>query len=174
MQPTSLPTPSSELFGAFVWQQDSKYGYAMLRPAGWMATDSGVARVYNPNPQPREGRLAISAVRYSGALVETNGEDVHWQLFRENLLLGAWAEAVNQKLWKDSDVRLERELDSARIYSVRPTAGYIRYTGYVVDQGQPMIVTLEAGGGLSVATRLEELGILDDFAVVVGSARAAK
>jgi len=169
--PDSLPAAKSAVFGTLLWQQDGDYGYAMLRPAGWMAADNGAARVYAPVPQPADGRLALSAVSYQGSFLPQNGEDVHWSLFRKHPALGPWADAVNQTLWKEDDIRLERELDKARIYAVRSEAGHIRFIAYVIDSGKPLVLMLEAGGKLADAERLRALGILDDFALIVESAR---
>jgi len=35
-----VPAAKSTFFGRFVWQEDGDYGYAMLRPAGWLAKEN--------------------------------------------------------------------------------------------------------------------------------------
>ena len=69
---------------------------------------------------------------------------------------------------------LLRTLPEARIYSVTNPAvtSHVFLAAYAVDQGQPLIVHLDAFGSDADLDRLEQEGLVDDLATMVASLRA--
>lgn len=171
----AVPTPVSLLIGSFVWQTDGLFGYRMLRPAAWNAENLGPERGYmTPGFQDTPDHILLLAVNLQALDDEPGGLNAQRFLFEQNPSLETWTAGIEQ-LWKTNQVQfaLLRTLPQARIYLVRsPDSPDTQIVAYAIDQNQPLAVALTASGTYADLERLQEEGIVDDFAAMVDRVRA--
>jgi hypothetical protein len=171
---SGAPAVASKIVGSLVWQTDGKYGYAMLRPANWSASDLSTGRGYVA-PGTANGQLPMSltAVNYLVLHPSANETIVERTLFEQNPSLNGWAGAM-ERVWRSigGEVTLLRALPEARIYAVTmPDASELSLVALVVDGTQPIAVTLHASGSDADLTQLQQTGVFMDFVTIVESAR---
>lgn len=171
----AVPTPVSLLIGSFVWQTDGLFGYRMLRPAAWNAENLGPGRGYmTPGFQDTPNHILLLAANLQALDDKPGGVIAQRFLFEQNPSLEAWTAGIEQ-LWKTNQLQfgLLRTLPQARIYLVRsPDSPDTQIVAYAIDQNQPLTVALTASGTYADLERLQEEGIVDDFAAMVDSVRA--
>jgi hypothetical protein len=176
--PTALPTPKSQWVNEFILQEDSKYGYSMLRPASWQSADEREARVYFPNPQDDRLRLLLTAVNLNTYQARMKGgvTDVRWSLYRRHPDLESWTDDLIKTLYQRDIVQLEHNLDNARVYSVRSLkfSHHIQLVAFIADQSTPIEITLNVGGQQEdLLEEIRQNGIMDDFITIVESVHAS-
>lgn len=174
--PTEIPRAKSALVGSFLWQEDSRYAYAMLRPAHWKSLENG-NRTYLPWNASDPAELSILAMNLQ--MFEHNGLDQFyiepWEMYKQNPNLADWTEAMEQiwsKTGQSARIETVKTLDQAKIFAIHGDDGSLRLQAYIVDQEQPLLVVLDTRGKLGSLNQLQGSGLLDDFVVIVESARA--
>ena len=98
-----------------------------------------------------------------------------WTIFEQHPTLADWTAGIeNRSLLGGSTMTLLRTLPEARIYSVTNpvVTSHVFLAAYAVDQGQPLVVHLDAFGSDADLDRLEQEGLVDDLATMVASLRA--
>jgi hypothetical protein len=177
---STLPTPHSSLISGFVEQTDGVAGYRMLRPSNWTALggDPIDGRVYlGPGPANIQQGIVISVVNLKVAAASTGSGAgmAQWLLFQQNSSLAGWTSGIEAMWARDAETfTLVRTLPHAKTYLLSPAPGsaLVFLVAYAIDQGQPFIVQLQAGGTEADLSRLEAQGVVDDFATMVGSITA--
>ena len=173
---TDIPSAHSALVGSFVWQMDSTYGYRMLVPSGWEAMDGTDRRLYlPPGSAGQPDRVVLTALNLK-VVAERNtsptGTIAQWALFEQDPTLEGWTEGV-ERLWTSIGMRyrLEQALPQAKIYQLTPSgqAGQTVLSGYVLDQGQPLVLGLEMYGAYAEEGYLRSSGLREDFTTMVAS-----
>jgi hypothetical protein len=171
---SGAPNAASKIVGSLVWQTDGKYGYAMLRPTGWPATDLNTGRAYvAPGAANGQLPLSLSAVNYLTLNPSSNEIVAERTLFEQNPSLDGWAGAMEQ-FWRSvgGEVTLLRKLPEARIYELTmPAASELSLVALVVDGRQPIAVTLHASGSVADLAQLQKAGVFTDFVTIVESVR---
>jgi len=177
----SIPAAKSAEVGSLIWQTDGVYGYQMLRPADWNATDQSGARLFwmRDFAQGTDG-VAVSVL--DAALAEVAPTDggspsIILDLFRRNPTFEGWIAGIEQATTSaGGKVTIVRSLPLARIYltfdAPEGPAPMLMFSAYKVDDGKPLVIVLLATGAYATLDRLEAAGIVDDFVTMVESARA--
>lgn len=188
----SIPAAKSAEVGSLIWQTDGVYGYQMLRPADWNATDQSGARLFwMPDSAQGTDFVAISVVDAALAEVAPTGSgspSIILDLFRKNPTFEGWIASIEQAMasaggtvtivrsFPTGTVTLVRSFPTARIYltldAPEGPAPMLMLSSYKVDDGKPLVIVLLATGPYATMDRLEAAGIVDDFATMVESARA--
>jgi len=188
----SIPAAKSAEVGSLIWQTDGVYGYQMLRPADWNATDQSGARLFwMPDSAQGTDFVAISVVDAAQAEVaptESGTPSIILDLFSKNPTFEGWIAGIEQAMasaggtvtivrsFPTGTVTMVRSLPAARIYltldAPEGAAPMLMLSAYKVDDGMPLVIILLATGAYATLDRLEAAGIVDDFATVVESARA--
>ena len=188
----SIPAAKSAEVGSLIWQTDGVYGYQMLRPADWNATDQSGARLFwMPDSAQGTDFVAISVVDAALAEVaptESGSPSIILDLFRKNPTFEGWIASIEQAMasaggtvtivrsFPTGTVTLVRSFPTARIYltldAPEGPAPMLMLSSYKVDDGKPLVIVLLATGPYATMDRLEAAGIVDDFATMVESARA--
>lgn len=173
-----IPTPASSLVDSFIWQTDGLFGYRMLRPANWESPKPGDGRDYGtPGFQDKTDRLMLRAVNlqaYYKSAANPTGLNAPLALFEKDSSLEGWTKSIEQ-MWKSNGISstLLRTLPQAKIYSVTsPGSSDLQLVAYAIDQNQPLAVSLTAADADADIERLQQEGILDDFAMMVASVQA--
>lgn len=177
---SATPTPHSSFISGFVEQTDGVAGYRMLRPTNWTALggDPIDGRVYlGPGPANIQQGIVISVVnlKVSAASTGSGAGMAQWLLFQQNSSLAGWTSGIEAMWARDGETfTLLRTLPHAKIYvlSPAPGSGLLFLVAYAIDQGQPLVVQLQASGTEADLSRLEAQGVVDDFATMVGSITA--
>jgi hypothetical protein len=114
-------------------------------------------------------------LRLVAAALGSKGEDAQWLLFQKDPSLAGWTAGI-EAMWTGDGTTfaLERTLPEAKIYSVMMLGGpkIVYLVAYVIDQGQPLILGLQASGTEADVSRLEVDGIVEDVATMAGSITA--
>lgn len=177
----SIPAAKNVEVGSLIWQTDGVYGYQMLRPAGWNATDQSGARLFGmPDSGQGADGVAISVLNFAQAErapSESGTPSIILGLFRKNPTFEGWIAGIEQATTSaGGTVTVVRTLPAARIYltldAPEGLAPMLMLSAYKVDDGRPLVITLIATGAYATLDRLEAAGIVDDFATMVESARA--
>jgi len=177
----SIPAAKSAEVGSLIWQTDGVYGYQMLRPADWNATDQSGARLFGmPDSAQGADGVAISvlkAAQAERAPTESGTPSIILGLFRKNPTFEGWIAGIEQATTSaGGTVTVVRSLPAARIYltldAPEGLAPMLMLSAYKVDNGRPLVIVLLATGAYATLDRLEAAGIVDDFATMVESARA--
>lgn len=184
-QPNSTPggviaSPRSSLITGWVEQTDGVYGYTILRPANWTPAggDFPDGRQYlGPGPATDQQGIVIRAVNLQlpAAHPAGPGSSGLWPLFQQHPTLDGWTAAIEDQIRSapPSSFVVLRTLPEARLYQMTyPGLGYVFLVAYVVDSGQPLIISLSANGTDADLGRLQAQGIVDDFATMVASVTA--
>jgi hypothetical protein len=173
------PTPHSSLISAFVDQTDGVAGYRMLRPTNWTAIGGSIdGRLYiGPGPANAQQGIKVSVLNLKlvAAALGANTVNAQWLLFQQDPSLVGWTAGVEAMWARDGEsFTLLRTLPNAKIYvlSPAPGSGPVVLVAYAIDQGQPLILELQASGTEADLSRLESEGIVDDFATMAGSITA--
>lgn len=173
---SEVPTPTSKLVGKFVQQSDTDFGYQMLRPADWESINLGDSRGYMPpGSTDNADRVLLTATNLL-TLSKTLGQNTQiatLQQFRRDPSLSGWT-AIREQDWNafGAEVKLERSLDRAAIYVAKPATGQSHLIAYVVDDDQPLVLSLYGYGAYGDRATLAAEGLIDDFATIVASATA--
>ena len=175
-----IPTPYSSLISSFVEQTDGVAGYRMLRPTNWTALggDPIDGRSYvGPGPANAQQGIVVSVLNLKlvAASLGANTVDAQWLLFQQDPSLVGWTAGIEAMWARDSETfTLLRTLPDAKIYMLSLTTGSrsVFLVAYAIDQGQPLILELQASGTEADLSRLEAEGIVDDFATMAGSITA--
>ena len=174
------PTPHSSIVSGFVEQTDGVAGYRMLRPTNWTALggDPIDGRSYlGPGPANAQQGIVVTVMnlQLTAASLGANNLSAQWLLFQQDSSLAGWTAGIEAMWARDGEsFSLLRTLPHARIYSLSVPAGShsIELITYAIDQGQPLILALQASGTEADLSRLEAEGIVDDFATMAGSITA--
>jgi hypothetical protein len=178
--PGGAPAPRSSLVAGWVEQTDGVYGYTMLRPTNWTPTEGDFpnGREYVAPGSTPEGGVVIRAVNLAlpAAHPAGPGGSVEWPLFEAAPTLAGWTTGLEALMTREGQPfeRL-RTLPAAKIYALalpNGASGYAFVVAYIVDQGQPLIVSLGATGSDGDLSFLQGQGIVDDFMTMVGSVTA--
>jgi hypothetical protein len=177
-----MPTPRSTLVSGFIEQIDGLYGYRMLRPANWTATGGDtMSRFYvAPGFGGTQTQGILVSVENFKIVADTMGGAnaiAEWILFQQRPTLDGWTATLERELTIDEEgFTLLRTLPNAKIYAITTLAGkpmpFLEVVAYAIGQGQPFVITLQGSGTDRDLTRVEQEGILDDFATMVGSIEA--
>ena len=170
--------PRSSLIVSFTTQTDGAYGYAMLRPTNWIPGTGEFpdGRDYTaPGPFVDQAQgIVMHVVNLSLPKAALGSSDL-WAMFEQHPTLADWTAGIEDRsLLGGSTMTLLRTLPEARIYSITNPAvtDWVFLAAYAVDQGQPLIVHLDAFGSDADLDRLEQEGLVDDLATMVASLRA--
>ena len=170
--------PRSSQIVSFTTQVDGAYGYAMMRPANWIPGSGAFpdGRDYTaPGPFTwGEQGIVMHVVNLSLPEAAQGSSDL-WTIFEQHPTLADWTAGIeNRSLLGGSTMTLLRTLPEARIYSVTNpvVTSHVFLAAYAVDQGQPLVVHLDAFGSDADLDRLEQEGLVDDLATMVASLRA--
>ncbi len=173
----SIPLASSSMVKSFLWQTDGLYGYRMLRPAGWEPIDMKDRRGYHPPGLPSQTDqvllMAFNLQVIAKATESPTSMIAQWALFKRDHSLDGWTAGI-ERMWTSDGMEftLVRTLPQAKIYLLKPKSDLIWVEAYAVDSGQPLTIGLEAHGAYADEARLQQEGLLDDFATMVGSISA--
>lgn len=172
---------SSLLVKNFLWQTDGLYGYRMLRPAGWEAVDMKDRRGYRPPGLAGQADqvllMAFNLQVIAKATQSPTGLIAQWSLFERDHSLDGWTGGIEQMWASDGlEFSLVRTLPHAKVYLLKPSAAsdVIELAAFAVDDDQPLTIGLEAYGAYADERRLQQEGILDDFATMVASISAVQ
>jgi hypothetical protein len=177
----AIPTPHSSIVSGFVEQTDGLYGYQILRPANWTPLGGGLpdGRLYLApgflGAQKQGIGVTVVNLQLAAASLGPNEENAEWLLFQQDPSLAGWTAGIEAMWTRDgSSFTLLRTLPHARIYSLSLAAGspIVVLVAYAIDQGQPLILGLQASGTEADLGRLGAEGIVDDFAAMAGSITA--
>lgn len=174
-----LPSPHSALVSSWVEQTDGAYGYRMLRPANWKTTSGdGMQRFYIApgfqGSQVQGVEVLVTNLKVLGTSMGANGSVAQWGLFQQHPDLAGWTAALEQMMqaneWTYSAIRT---LPDARLYAITAMSGKepptLLVVAYAIAGGEPFSLTLESAGTYRDLATLEQDGVLDDFATMVGS-----
>jgi Tol biopolymer transport system component len=187
-----IPTPTSPLVKGFIWQTDGSFGYRILRPSNWAPADMGQGRGY-VEFKGAANQLELEVLNYQVAAQNMSGGILaEYGLFQQEPSFDGWTAGIEQ-LWQrlGYTFTLEETLPAAgeqpaatggqrtpdqpaaKIYWVWKSGwDGIQLTALVVDQGQPLAVSLIAAGDDADAARLRGEGLLDDFVAIAKSLSA--
>jgi hypothetical protein len=174
-----IPTPHSSLISSFVEQTDGVAGYRMLRPTNWTASGGSIdGRLYiGPGPANAQQGIEVSVLNLKlvAAALGENTVNAQWLLFQQDPSLIGWTAGIEAMWARDGEsFTLLRTLPHAKIYVLSLAAGSrpVVLVAYAIDQGQPLILELQASGTEADLSRLEAEGMVDDFATMAGSITA--
>jgi len=95
-----------------------------------------------------------------------------WALFERDRSLAGWTAGI-ERMWTNDGLKftLVRTFPRAKIYILKPStpSDVIELAAFAVDDDQPLTIGLEAYGAYADEGRLQQEGILDDFATMVAS-----
>jgi hypothetical protein len=92
-----IPTPVSTLIEQFVWQTDGLCGYRVLRPEGWVASESECRAYVPPDLRDRNNQLILRVANYQVlAQQQTEGIIAQYELFKQHPSLEGWTKGVEQ------------------------------------------------------------------------------
>jgi hypothetical protein len=167
--------------GGFLSQTDGKFGYGMLRPAGWTSHDGSFARFYSDIPDGTRARLLLIAYNVGlagSANRDPNGIVLEWDSFRRNPTLQGWTSDL-ERSWRHDQMpfALLETLPDAKVYrrAVLPDGTSASLVACAVDGGKPLIVGLSGGAAQPAFEPLDRLradGVLADFVSMVRSLHA--
>lgn len=172
----TVPTPSSALIDEFVWQEDGLYAYGMLRPLNWTAVDNKNSRLYLPPEMAGQvDRVSLEAVNLAllaSQIDPATGINATYALFQADPSLEGWTKGLEQS-WPNLGMQfsLEEELPDARVYLLQGpgTDGGLNLAAYIVREGEPFILGIQAVGSYADIDRLRREGLYDDFLIMVES-----
>jgi hypothetical protein len=172
----------SSQVGRLSRQADGKFGFAMLRPAGWTAHDGAEqGRVYRDAKSAAQAHVILSVSNLAVATHPdpSEGADLDWELFRRDRSLDGWTAGL-ERLWQSNrqPFTLVQRLPNAKVYATSyPNGSQFGLVAYVVDAGQPLVVGLTGpeayGRPLKPLAQLRADGLYADFITMVKSVRAA-
>jgi hypothetical protein len=168
---------SAQTMDSFVPEKDMKYGYEMLRPAGWTSFDQGDRRTFiPPGTQVKPDRFELVISNYKRVTELTSDQEsliVQYSIFQQNPSLDAWTSAI-QAFWEHEGIPFELldRLSNAVLLVVRPLPGQVQVIAFIVSNGQPLVVGLFGYGKYNSLEELRALGLLEDFETMVASASA--
>ncbi len=172
------PSPKSSLIDAFVLVTDNIYGYKAFIPANWKSVDFGDRRGYYPiNSESDPNRIVLAFTNFatiSSILAGQNGLVPNYELFRQDPSLGPWTTKI-EGLWSRLGIKFNiiSQMPEARIYLVNPSPDQLQLIGYIVDQGEPLGVSLNGLGVFNNIEIIKDSGLLKDFETIVASATVA-
>lgn len=174
--PGAIPTPHSPLIESFIWQTDGKFGYRMLRPAGWNAVDEDLDRLYLPaGSEGQADRVNLEVLNLkviADRNVTSSGAIAQWLLFQKAPTLEGWTLGLEQS-WPSTGVqfRLEQTLPNAKIYLLKMSSSpdSTLLVGAVVSQDQPLLVGMNTYGAYSGEEYVRSSRLLEDFVTMVSS-----
>lgn len=175
----NIPLASSLLVKDLLWQTDGLYGYRMLRPAGWKPIDMKDRRGYQPPGLPSQADqvllMAFNLQVIAKATESPTSMIAQWGLFERDHSLSGWTGGI-ERMWTGNGLSftLIRTLPHAKIYLLKPRSDLIWVEAYAVDKDQPLTIGLEAHGIYADERRLQQAGLLDDFATMVASISAVQ
>jgi hypothetical protein len=179
-EPSDAVAPAAAL-GGFMRQTDGKFGYEMLRPAGWTGHDGLFAgRIYSDVPDATRAWLLlfVSNLAVNSRLhPDPDGGAIEWDVFRRNPNLEGWTTTLEQGWRHDRrPFAVVEASPGAKVYwAALPDGSQPSLVAYVVDGGQPLLVGLSGGAAhrsFEPLGRLRTDGVLEDFIRMVGSLRA--
>jgi hypothetical protein len=171
----SPPLPGA-LIPSLVQQIDGRFGYSILRPAGWTAHDGGGFRGYLDASDPADTRVSVTVTNYAVlAAKDPTGIVAQWDAFRRDSSLDGWTAGVERSMHSNGiDFTLVETLPNAKIYlTTEPGSSGLK--AYIIDKGQPLGVGLvgpAAHPSLEPLDQLRADGTYDDFVTIVNSVRA--
>ncbi len=134
-------------------------------------------RGYQPPGLPSQADqvllMAFNLQVIAKATESPTGVIAQWALFKRDHSFDGWTGGIEQMWTSDGTAfTLVRTLLQAKIYLHKPRSDLIWVEAYAVDNDQPLIIGLEAHGAYADEARLQQEGLLDDFATMVGSISA--
>jgi hypothetical protein len=126
VQPTTMdiPTATSSVVGSFIRQTDGRFGYQMLRPAGWETDNSGDRRFYGiPGYRSLTDRFSFVVVNLQPDNVPNataGAANAILYLFQKDPTLEGWTKDLEQ-MWRRYRIEptLLATLPQAKIYWLR-------------------------------------------------------
>lgn len=174
----AIPAAKNAEVGAFVWQTDGVYGYRMLRPAGWNATDARAARDYSALAVEGQPPMTLHVVNLRAKAWDgmSEGLAASLQAFESAPTLDGWAAILrNDQNLLGGRAQLVTRNDSVRVFYDDEQGSNDRRLTLValkVSDGQPLIMALESPFAPTEYTAVETSGLLDDFLVMANSLAA--
>jgi hypothetical protein len=182
VQPTTtgIPTATSSLIGSFIRQTDGRFGYQMLRPAGWESRNGDVLRYYAmPGFRSQTDGISFGVINLQPDSVPNataGAANAILYFFQKDPTLEGWTKNLEQ-MWRRDQIEptLLATLPQAKIYWLHyPATPWLVIEAYIVDQNHPIVVSLEAAGAYADLERLRREGIFTDFSTVVASVHAIR
>src|SRR3990172_2626116 len=173
----AMSFPTSGLIDNFILEMDRTYGYQILRPASWIASDLGDRREFTysgSGDQMNRITLEITNLQVvSETLIGNNGLLLNYELFIKDPFIIPWMHKT-EALWKSYGIQYRKiiELTDAMVFAIRPSPNQLHLIAYVVSQGQPLAIGLIGHGSFNDLENLKKIGLLADFETMVSSARA--
>jgi hypothetical protein len=182
VQPTTtgIPTATSSVVGSFIRQTDGRFGYQMLRPAGWESAIAGNRRFYGtPGYRSQTDRISFGVANLQPDNVPNataGAANAILYFFQKDPTLEGWTKDLEQ-MWRRDRIEpdLLATLPQAKTYWLRnpdPASSVLEIVAYIVDQNHPIVVGLEAAGAYADLERLRREGIFADFTTIVASVHA--
>ena len=174
---TGSAQPSHPL-GALVDQSDGRFGYEMLRPAGWAAVEVAEGRGYLDARSPQDARLGLVVVNLAVAarsVADPQAELPQWEAFRRDPTLDGWTSGI-ERMWRSDgiDYQTLKQMSTGKVYLTSSRANReLQAVAFVVRSEQPLVVALvgTASHPLFDRSQLSD-GLLDDFMTIVDSVKA--
>ena len=169
----AVPTPASEGIARFVWQTDGVCGYRMLRPEEWEASRQE-CRSFSLHSSA-EDKLELTVINYQVTAQHIkDGSVVQYALFEQDPSLEGWVQSV-EKSWSNNGIQftLLNTLPQAKVYSLGiPASTNVEIVALLIDQNQPLGLSLIASGSYASLERLQKDGLGDDFLTMLESVEA--
>lgn len=169
----AAPTPASEGIARFVWQTDGVCGYRMLRPEEWEPSRQE-CRSFSLHSSA-EDKLELTVINYQVTAQQIkDGSVVQYALFEQDSSLEGWVQGV-EKSWSNVGIQftLLNTLPQAKVYSLGiPASTNVEIVALLIDQNQPLGLSLIASGTYASLERLQKDGLVDDFLTMLESVEA--
>lgn len=169
----AAPTPASVAIVSFVWQTDGVCGVRMLRPKGW-ASSRQECRSFSLHSSA-EDRLELTVINYQLTSEQIkNGSIVQYALFEQDSSLEGWTQNIENS-WGNIGIQftLLNTLPYAKVYSLEiPASTNVEIAALLINQNQPLGLSLIASGSYASLERLQKEGLVDDFLTMLESVEA--
>jgi hypothetical protein len=175
--PTGSAQPGHPL-GALVNQSDGRFGYEMLRPAGWAAVEAAPGRGYLDARSLQDARLGLVVTNLAVAarsVADPQGELPQWEAFRRDPTLDGWTSGI-ERMWRSNgiDYQTLKATSTAKVYLTSYGANReLQVVAFVVRSGQPLVVGLQGTASHPLLDRSQlSASLLGDFMTIVDSLKA--
>jgi len=169
----AAPTPASEGIVSFVLQTDGVCGYRMLRPEEWEPSRQE-CRSFSLHSSA-EDKLELTVINYQVTAQQIkDGIVVQYALFEEDSSLEGWAKNV-EKSWSNIGIRftLLNTPPQGKVYLLGiPASTNLEIVALLINQNQPLGLSLIASGSYANLERLQKDGLVDDFLTMLESVEA--
>ncbi len=169
----AAPTPASKGIISYILQTDGVCGYRMLRPEEWKPSWQE-CRSYSLHSSA-EDKLELTVINYQVTAQQIkDGIVVQYALYEEDSSLEGWAKNV-EKSWSNIGIQftLLNTLPQAKVYLLGiPASTNLEIVALLINQNQPLGLSLIASGSYANLERLQKDGLVDDFLTMLESVEA--